>query len=191
MLAVASGAVAAMFTLAAVGKATSFSPWLALASALIPGAGRARVFAVTVPLAELGIAAAVVGRPSLGLPAAAGALGLFAVGVALSSRRLRGAPCNCFGAALPGTIGPRLAARNAGLAILCAGLAAWVDASAASPAVSRTLLSAGVIGGALWAAARIRIGTVGPEGRLAGQDRWSASRSQCRRRDAGPRVWCL
>jgi hypothetical protein len=172
VLAVATGAVAAMFTLAAVGKGTSFSPWLALASALVPGARRARVFAVMVPLAELAIAAAVVGRPSLGLPAAAGALGLFAVGVALASRRLRGAPCNCFGAALPGTIGPRLAARNAGLAILCAGLAAWVNASAASPSVSRTLLSAAVIGGTLWAVARIRTGRsvprVGSRARIDG-----------------------
>ena len=153
---VALGAVAAMFALAAAGKATSRSSWLALVSTIIGGSSRARVLAITLPAIEIVIAAAVVGWPAGGLPAAAALLVIFGVAVASLSRRLRGVSCNCFGALVPDHIGARLALRNLMLALVCGALSIWLEPRGTMTGVGEAGLWACLLGGSGWVVARAR-----------------------------------
>jgi hypothetical protein len=110
-----------LFLAAVLGKLDSWAQWSRLIEQ-IPGpplVGRFARFAV--PASEVAIVALSLASPVAGLAAASLILACFAIAVSALARRLGGQECNCFGAIAPATISPRLAGRNAGLAVLAAG----------------------------------------------------------------------
>jgi thiol-disulfide isomerase/thioredoxin len=116
-----AAAYAALFAAAALGKATAWESWSALAEDV---AGKAKpVVRPAVPAGEVALAVALIVVPAFGLAATAGALGLFAVVVIRVRGRLAGRDCGCFGRFSSGKLSGRLAARNAVLAAAAAGLA--------------------------------------------------------------------
>jgi methylamine dehydrogenase accessory protein MauD len=130
-------ALAAMFALAAVSKATAPSATRATLGEFGVPQRLARPFAWLLPASEALIAVALLVTPSarLGGVAAAALLALFTVGVGVNLARGRRPECNCFGAVHSAPIGPTTLARNAvlvGVGVLVAvagpgaGAFAWL-----------------------------------------------------------------
>src|SRR6266567_2537221 len=111
---VAAGACALLFLAAALGKLDSWEQWSRLTKEIPAPAVLGRAVRVVV----LSFA-----WPAAGLASGTAVLAVFALAVWLLARRLSGRECGCFGAIAPATIGPRLAVRNAALAIVAA--AGW------------------------------------------------------------------
>lgn len=145
-------ALAAVFVRAGAAKlarpATASAGFAALGLPLAGPAARA------VPVAELVVAALLLGRPRAGGVAAMALLGLFSAVVARAVLGGSTAPCNCFGAASPGPVSVVDLARNLGLAGLA--VAAALAAEPVLPAPGAVVAVAAVLaaGTAALAAAR-------------------------------------
>lgn len=120
MIQVAAASYAALFAAAALGKATAWADWSALAGEV--AGKRAALVRLPVPVGEGVLAVVLVVFPVAGLTAAASALAVFAVAVLSVRGRLAGRSCGCFGRFSQGRFSGRLAARNA---VLAAGAAVF------------------------------------------------------------------
>ena len=120
---VAAGACALLFLAAALGKLDSWEQWSRLTKEIPGPAVLGRAVLVIVPAVESAVVVLCFTWPAAGLASGTAVLAVFALAVWLLARRLSGRECGCFGAIAPATIGPRLAARNAALAIVAA--AGW------------------------------------------------------------------
>ena len=117
-------AIGLLLLAASLGKIDAWRRWKETATALFTGPNwLARGLAFVIPVTEGLIALLVLVRPRLGLVLAAALFLSLAVGVIGLAHRSSGTPCACFGAMMPSNIGPMLAARNLGLAVLAAGIA--------------------------------------------------------------------
>jgi thiol-disulfide isomerase/thioredoxin len=114
------------------------------------------------PLAELGVAAALLPSPSArwGAAGALTLLGAFSAGVLRALRHGRAPVCNCFGQVSSAPIGSRTLARNGGLAVIAvyvlleapgSALTSWSgDASAANLVAALAVTLAGVVSALAW-----------------------------------------
>lgn len=123
---VAAGACALLFLAAALGKLDSWEQWSGLTSEIPAPVVLRRAVRVIVPAVECVVVVLCFAWPAAGLASGTAVLAVFALAVWLLARRLSGRECGCFGAIAPATIGPRLAVRNAALAIVAA--AGWYAA---------------------------------------------------------------
>ena len=123
---VAAGACALLFLAAALGKLDSWEQWSRLTSEIPAPVVLRRAVRVVVPAVECVVVVLCFAWPAVGLASGTAVLAVFALAVWLLARRLSGRECGCFGAIAPATIGPRLAVRNAALAIVAA--AGWYAA---------------------------------------------------------------
>jgi Methylamine utilisation protein MauE len=145
---VAAGACALLFMAAVLGKLDSWPDWSRLTKDFPGPTAFGNAVRVVVPAVEASIVVASFAVPTVGLAAGAVVLTCFAVAVWVLGRQLAGRECNCFGAIAPATISPRLAVRNAGLAI--ALLASWVVSyHERAQALSLGKVIATVLGGAI------------------------------------------
>jgi Methylamine utilisation protein MauE len=120
---VAAGSCALLFLAAALGKLDSWEQWSRLTKEIPAPAVLGRAVRVIVPAVESVVVVLSFAWPAAGLASGTAVLAVFALAVWLLARRLPGRECGCFGAIAPATIGPRLAVRNAALAIVAA--AGW------------------------------------------------------------------
>jgi hypothetical protein len=115
---------ALLFAGAALGKVDAWKSWRELTQRIFARASARVALRVGLPFVELGVAAAALLDPAVGLALAALVLGAFAGGVWVLSPRLAGERCNCFGAMVSSSLDRRLALRNGVLAAIGSALAA-------------------------------------------------------------------
>lgn len=120
-----------LFAFASFSKLDGWRGWSALTADLPLPRAVSLLVRTALPLAEAAVAVVLAIDFPLGLALAALLLGVLGLGVALLVPVLGGKECNCFGAALPTTIGYRLVMRNGALALLA--LAAWRAAHSQYP----------------------------------------------------------
>jgi hypothetical protein len=146
---IAAGACALLFLGAVLGKLDSWSQWERLTGDFPGPVGAGRVVRVLLPVIEGSIVLLSLAFPRIGLAIGIAVLLCLAGGAWHLTKKLQGRECNCFGVIAPTRITPRLALRNAALAVLLAG--GWYTAqhdklqTLSLSAVLATLLCGGIV----------------------------------------------
>lgn len=123
---IVAAALGVVMTGAVLGKLDAWGRWANTMYRLVPWSRiLARRLRHAIPAVEAVVALLLFVRPIVGLVACATLLGVFAVAVALLARDHAGEDCACFGTVVSSRIGLGLAARDAALAAIAGGLAAW------------------------------------------------------------------
>lgn len=127
---IATAALGVVMAGAALGKLDAWGRWANTMYRLVP---RSRILArrlrYAIPVVEGVVVVLLFARPVVGLAACALLMTVFAVAVAVLARTHAGEDCACFGTVVSSRIGVGLAVRDAVLAVLAAGLAAWTLAA--------------------------------------------------------------
>jgi Methylamine utilisation protein MauE len=148
---IAAAALGVVMTGAVLGKVDAWGRWANTMYRLVPRSRMlARRLRYAIPVVEGIVALLLFAQPIVGLVACAVLLGFFAVAVALLAQNHAGEDCACFGTVVSSRIGLGLAVRDAALAAIAGGLAAWTlaaDVPAGTAALSPLEIFAALFAG--------------------------------------------